>query len=385
MVKKFWRYRNDVCKEIFGNSNGTFTILGRTRSKNYDVQGNTSEGLTYVVWMFTIDAEGNLISQKPFPELRSVQDFPSFARVSDYKYVAAVTRRQEDNCYYTPGNHNEDIFVFEIQDMDEFIPAQPLGADRICLANTTESYYSTQLVVDTMETQWLLIPEEAGTLTPMHDSVLIQWNQNFADTAWLQVSAVNEYGESSYSEAREIIVFPAIELSGINGPDSVCTANNQQSLFTTQLINEMTLSWYLEPETSGDIHNQHNTAIISWNPAYEGLVNIKTAAINPCDEEEYSTVKEVLVRTCTGLHELNNKQLKIYPNPANTQITFELPTVSKASNLHIKDIFGNTIEELAIAKGQSQLTWDCSRVSSGVYFYHCEIEERIYRGKLVVN
>jgi hypothetical protein len=269
--------------------------------------------------------------------------------------------------------------------MDEFIPAQPLGADRICLANTTESYYSTQLVVDTMETQWLLIPEEAGTLTPMHDSVLIQWNQNFADTAWLQVSAVNEYGESSYSEAREIIVFPAIELSGINGPDSVCTANNQQSLFTTQLINEMTLSWYLEPETSGDIHNQHNTAIISWNPAYEGLVNIKTAAINPCDEEEYSTVKEVLVRTCTGLHELNNKQLKIYPNPANTQITFELPTVSKASNLHIKDIFGNTIEELAIAKGQSQLTWDCSRVSSGVYFYHCEIEERIYRGKLVVN
>jgi hypothetical protein len=62
-----------------------------------------------------------------------------------------------------------------------------------------------------------------------------------------------------------------------------------------------------------------------------------------------------------------------------------LPTVSKASNLHIKDIFGNTIEELAIAKGQSQLIWDCSRVSSGVYFYHSEMGGVVYRGKIVLN
>jgi hypothetical protein len=71
---------------------------------------------------------------------------------------------------------------------------------------------------------------------------------------------------------------------------------------------------------------------------------------------------------------------KSIPNPAKTQITFELPNVSKLSSLQIKDIFGNTIEELAIAKGQTQLIWDCSRVSSGVYFYHSEmgeIEERL--------
>jgi hypothetical protein len=383
--KNFGGTEDDVCKEIFGNSNGTFTILGETRSKNYDVQGNTSEGLTSVVWMFTIDAEGNLISQKPFPELRSVQDFPSFARVSDYKYVAAVTRRQEDNCYYTPGNHNEDIFVFEIQDMDEFIPAQPLGADRVCLANTTQSYYSTQLVVDTMETQWLLIPEEAGTLTSMNDSVLIQWDISFADTAWLQVRAINEYGESSYSEAKEIIIYPSLNLSEINGPDSVCTANNQQSLFTTQISNDIDLNWYLEPETSGEIINLQETALINWNPAYEGMVSIKTAATNPCEEEEYSPQKEIWVKTCLGLKEHSYAKLKIYPNPANTHITFELPNVSKLSSLQIKDIFGKTIEELAIAKGQTQLIWDCSGVSSGVYFYHSEMGGVVYRGKIVVN
>jgi hypothetical protein len=62
-----------------------------------------------------------------------------------------------------------------------------------------------------------------------------------------------------------------------------------------------------------------------------------------------------------------------------------LPTVSKASNLHIKDIFGNTIEELAIAKGQTQLTWDCSTVSGGVYFYYSEMSDIVYRGKIVLN
>jgi hypothetical protein len=378
--------KDDGSSWISENENGSFTIFGSTKSIDGDVQGNTNEYENNVVWMLTIDADGNLIYQKPFGELNAL-GFVDFAKKSDYKYLAAVSRRNSsDNCYYTPGNNdNNDIFVFEIQDMDEFIPAQPEGADRVCLANTTQNYYSTQLVVDTMETQWLLIPEEAGTLTQLHDSVLIQWNTNFADTAWLQVRAINEYGESNYSEAKEIIIYPPLNLSEINGPDSVCTANNQQSLFTTQLINEMTLSWYLEPETSGEIINLQDTALINWNPAYEGMVSLKTAATNPCEEEEYSPQKEIWVKTCLGLKEHSYAKLKIYPNPAKTQITFELPTVSKASNLHIKDIFGNTIEELAIAKGQTQLIWDCSRVSSGVYFYHCEIEERIYRGKLVVN
>jgi hypothetical protein len=171
--------KDDGNKTIEKNENGTYTLLGATRSRDGDVQGNTNEYENNVLWMLTIDEDGNLIHQKPFSELNTIGYF-DFAKISDYKYIAAVSRSsRSDNCYYTPGNNdNDDIFVFEIQDMDEFIPAQPEGADRVCLANTTQNYYSTQLVVDTMETQWLLIPEEAGTLTQLHDSVLIQWNTN---------------------------------------------------------------------------------------------------------------------------------------------------------------------------------------------------------------
>jgi hypothetical protein len=100
-------------------------------------------------------------------------------------------------------------------------------------------------------------------------------------------------------------------------------------------------------------------------------------------------VLEVYDTTVGTQDQMPTMQLSVFPNPfiktSQTNITFELPIISKESILQIRDIFGKTIEELAIAKGQSQLIWDCSTVSSGVYFYHCEIEERIYRGKLVVN
>jgi hypothetical protein len=246
--------------------------------------------------MIKIDENGNLIYQKPFSEFSFLRGECDFVKVSDYKYVAAVTRYSLDNCYSSPGNQNEDIYIFEIQDMDEFIPSQPIGADEVCVENNAESIYSTQLVVDTMNTQWLLIPEEAGEIINLHDSVRISWNQNYFDTVWLQVRAVNEYGESSYSEA-----------------------------------------------------------------------------------------KQILLKDCTGLGESHQKQLKAYPNPASSQITFELPQISKESFLHIQDMYGKTIAELPLFREQTQLVWDCSQISGGVYFYQTQINGEVYRGKIVVN
>ncbi len=169
------------------------------------------------------------------------------------------------------------------------------------------------------------------------------------------------------------------------GPDSVCTVINSQSVFTTELVNQQSLQWHLSPETAGEINNQQDTAIISWNLNFEGTATLKTALVNICDAAEYSPTKEIHVKTCVGVGEIQAKELKIYPNPANNQITFELPVIKKESTLQIKDIFGNTVAELPLLKGQSQLQWNCSPVASGVYFYHTKIGLAVYRGKLVIN
>jgi hypothetical protein len=64
---------------ISENENGSFTIFGSTKSIDGDVQGNTNEYENNVVWMLTIDADGNLIYQKPFGELNAL-GFVDFAK-----------------------------------------------------------------------------------------------------------------------------------------------------------------------------------------------------------------------------------------------------------------------------------------------------------------
>jgi hypothetical protein len=374
----------DDAHKVFKNATGGYTVFGYTKSQDGDVVGNTTIQRTFILWILKIDSNGELIYQKPFIELENLNIDMDVLKVSDFKYLVATTKISH-GCNHTYPNINSDIYVFEIQDMDEFIPAQPFGADIVCLANTSKSYYSTQLVVDTMETQWLLIPGEAGIISQMHDSVFIHWNTNFADTAWLQVRAVNVYGESSYSVAKEIIVYAPLNFSTIMGPDSVCTANNQLSFFSTQVIDDFDINWYLEPENAGYINNQQDTAIISWNATFEGVVSLKTSGINQCDGSEYSEIKEVSVKTCTGLVEHYKKELKIHPNPTQTHLTFEMPPITAETALKITDIFGKTIVELLLIKGQTQLVWNCSTVTSGVYFYQTEISGVVYRGKIVVN
>lgn len=94
-----------------------------------------------------------------------------------------------------------------------------------------------------------------------------------------------------------------------------------------------------------------------------------------------------LYDTTTGV--VNNYQelkgLRVYPNPANTQITFKLPLITVESKLLIKDVFGNSMAELPLFKGQTQLIWNCNPIASGVYMYQTNINGEVYRGKIVVN
>jgi len=34
---------------------------------------------------------------------------------------------------------------------------------------------------------------------------------------------------------------------------------------------------------------------------------------------------------------------------------------------------------------QTQVLWDCSHVASGIYFYHAEIEDVFYKGKILIE
>lgn len=77
-------------------------------------------------------------------------------------------------------------------------------------------------------------------------------------------------------------------------------------------------------------------------------------------------------------------QLSTYPNPAKTEIIFELPVSYKENTLFIRDVFCQNAATLTIHSSQQQITWDCSKLPSGIYFYEAEIDKVMYMGKVVV-
>ena len=83
--------------------------------------------------------------------------------------------------------------------------------------------------------------------------------------------------------------------------------------------------------------------------------------------------------------DIDKPKVIVYPNPANTQVTFQLPTNHRSNSFQIIDIYGKTIAELPYKNNQSDLVWDCKDISSGVYFYQTEIEGIKYFGKIIIE
>ncbi len=86
-----------------------------------------------------------------------------------------------------------------------------------------------------------------------------------------------------------------------------------------------------------------------------------------------------------NIYDMSLQTLNVYPNPASTKVFFELPTITTKSILHIQDIAGKDATSIMLTKGQTHVDWDCSHVTSGMYFYQVDIDGFIYSGKIVVK
>jgi len=80
--------------------------------------------------------------------------------------------------------------------------------------------------------------------------------------------------------------------------------------------------------------------------------------------------------------------LQNYPNPFNAQTTIEF-TVSRADQVKLEafDLLGRKVAVLADARmdaGPHSVTWDCSDLSSGVYFYKLTIGDKSATRKLTL-
>jgi len=112
---------SEIAHHLFVNTNGDFTIIGKTSSNNGDVSGNNSVGVNNDIWVFRIDNQGFLLSQQCFGgignEAVNGHKF-GVAQKSDNNFVIATITNYgpsfDVGCTPYGGNGDIDYWVFEI-------------------------------------------------------------------------------------------------------------------------------------------------------------------------------------------------------------------------------------------------------------------------------
>ena len=89
---------HELVSDVFANVNGGFTVFGYTNSSDGDLQ--KKEGDDYDIWVFHIDASGELIWKRnigsPMNHEWIDYNHPSVKRTGEYKYVMAGTMLWEE-------------------------------------------------------------------------------------------------------------------------------------------------------------------------------------------------------------------------------------------------------------------------------------------------
>tara|TARA_B100000780_G_scaffold260923_1_gene212999 strand:+ start:1949 stop:2740 length:792 start_codon:yes stop_codon:yes gene_type:complete len=211
--------------------------------------------------------------------------------------------------------------------------------------NETISFYSTEtLVIEGIDFELEFV---SATITSFSSPLGMDYNCNIADCAFIP----NVEGE--------------VSLSGI--PSEV-------GEYTLDIIADIVISIdilgevaFTVPYTTGD-NALLDLALAGDNSALNSF--IPTFILN--------------VESNVGVEELANlSDVVVYPNPATTDVTFELTSVNENTNVQIFDLLGNLVYKSTYSK--DILMVNTSNFTNGVYIYKLSSDKNSVVGRLVIN
>ena len=101
----------------------------------------------------------------------------------------------------------------------------------------------------------------------------------------------------------------------------------------------------------------------------------------------YNLVKLKKVPVYTNVEEATTNPLQVFPNPANTQVTFRCESCQLRSTLRIFDVNGRVTQSFTLGENyEGQVLWDTREAKPGMYFYQLwQNENQVHSGKVVVQ
>ncbi len=333
--------------------NGDFIIGAYTDSDDINVSGFNGEPgnvSTEDIWILKIDHEGNIIWQDCFGG-SFTEGIINVNRLDNDRYIVIGTSNSIDGDIFghhsTLGGWDPDIWYFILSKDGEFL-------DQRCIGGLKRETLPTHSVAKIADDHFMLIAETnviSGDVECEIDAD--PWGYLDKDAWVFSLKDCNNYQPG-------IPVVPT-------GTDTLCVNTDSITTYTTQqATNAWYYQWQLQPEEAGTITGDSLTAIVNWNPNYEGPALLKVRSSNDCGESNWSDSLVIQAYTCLGTDDNDiENSLRVYPNPATNTLIIEKQNHNKTYNIEIYNSTGTKVFTTNTATKITSI--DVSEWISGVY------------------
>lgn len=131
-------------------------------------------------------------------------------------------------------------------------PSTPIGPQQIELLISSQSEYTTTITEDANSYQWLLYPQDAGTISGIGITGVVDWNLQYEGDAWIKVAGVNDCGQGAFSDSLLVVITGTVGVGNIqeslimnivpnpnNGVFTLVLSSSEKEPFNISIVNTL--------------------------------------------------------------------------------------------------------------------------------------------------
>ncbi|MFP4470619.1 MAG: GEVED domain-containing protein [Bacteroidales bacterium] len=289
-----------------------------------------------------------------------------------------VVMPEETTTYFVVVDDGENQLNDEITIVVEHTPEQaftPDGETDMCWG-VYQTVYSTQGATGALLYNWVLEPEEAGSINGTGLTATVTWDESYTGLATVMVQGTNNCGLGDMSEALLVTLheLPEVDL----GADMTVCANETVTL---DAGNPGADYLWSTGETT-------QTITVDTTGVGIGIVDIwvEVTDVNSCMNTDTITIQ---FDDCTGIYEVADQwSVQVFPIPTDGKFTIEIKSASnKPVNLSVFNSMGREVyrNEGFVVNNASILELNLNNQREGIYFLNIKGEGINVIKKIVIQ